>query len=89
VKIDINDILKQGVAFQSFKLKNKLFDSGLKKKNCEICEWCQMSKDGRIPLELDHINGDRLDNRIENLRILCPNCHSLQITHRGKNKRRG
>ena len=43
------------------------------------------SIDGRIPLELDHINGDRHDNRIKNLRILCPNCHSLQPTHRGRN----
>ncbi|MDE1988391.1 MAG: HNH endonuclease, partial [Patescibacteria group bacterium] len=38
-----------------------------------------------LPLELDHINGDRHDNRLENLRILCPNCHSLKPTHRGRN----
>jgi 5-methylcytosine-specific restriction endonuclease McrA len=42
---------------------------------------------GRITVELDHINGDHYDNRIENLRILCPNCHSLQPTHRGRNKK--
>lgn len=45
-----------------------------------------MSEDGRIPLELDHINGDRHDNRLENLRVLCPNCHSLKPTHRGLNR---
>lgn len=57
---------------------------------CELCDWAEMAEDGRIPVELDHINGDRYDNRIKNLRILCPNCHSLQSTHRGKNqKRRG
>ncbi|MGB4076287.1 MAG: HNH endonuclease [Minisyncoccia bacterium] len=39
-----------------------------------------------MPVELDHVNGDRHDNRIENLRILCPNCHSLKPTHRGRNK---
>ena len=50
-----------------------------------MCGWAKISIDGRIPLELDQINGNRHDNRLENLRILCPNCHSLQITHRGMN----
>ena len=40
--------------------------------------------EGYLPLELDHINGDRYDNRLENLRVLCPNCHSLTPTHRGR-----
>ncbi len=38
-----------------------------------------------IPLELDHINGRRDDNRLDNLRILCPNCHAQTETYRGKN----
>ncbi len=86
----LEEILTQGNHFQSFKLKRRLFLAGLKKPQCEICGWARESADGRIPVELDHINGDRHDNRLENLRILCPNCHSLQPTHRGKNqKRRG
>ncbi|QQS22454.1 HNH endonuclease [Candidatus Saccharibacteria bacterium] len=59
-----------------------------KKPKCEICGWEERSIDGRIPVELDHINGIHSDNRLENLRILCPNCHSLQPTHRGRNKKR-
>ena len=83
--IDLKDILVKNSTYQSFKLKKRLFSVRLKEPKCEKCGWAQISVDGRLPLELDHINGDRHDNRIENLRILCPNCHSLQITHRVKN----
>ncbi len=38
-----------------------------------------------MPLELDHVNGDPTDNRLENLRILCPNCHALTDNYRGRN----
>ena len=83
--IDLKDILVKNSSYQSFKLKKRLFSVKLKEPRCEKCSWAKMSVDGRVPLELDHINGDRHDNRLKNLRILCPNCHSLQITHRGKN----
>ncbi|MDD3035391.1 MAG: hypothetical protein PHO93_00545 [Candidatus Saccharimonadaceae bacterium] len=83
----IDDLLVKGSTVQSFKLKQRLYESGLKKQECELCGWAEVSIDGRRPLELDHTNGDHSDNRIENLRILCPNCHSLQPTHRGKNKK--
>ena len=39
-----------------------------------------------IPLELDHINGDAGNNKFENLRLLCPNCHATTPTHKAKNK---
>lgn len=41
---------------------------------------------GVIALELDHIDGDNTNNEINNLRFLCPNCHALTSTYRGKNK---
>lgn len=71
----------------SHELKLRLIRAGLKEARCEICGWAEQAADGRIPVELDHINGDRDDNRLVNLRILCPNCHSLQPTHRGLNRR--
>lgn len=83
----IEELLVNGGTTQSYKLKHRLYESGLRQPKCELCGWAEKSVDGRIPLELDHINGVHTDNRLENLRILCPNCHSLQPTHRGRNKK--
>ena len=69
------------------KLKTRLLLKGLLDRRCYRCgltEW----QGQPIPLELEHTNGNRLDNRIENLSLLCPNCHALTSTYRGRNKRR-
>lgn len=68
-------------------LKKRLFKEGLKTKECEECgidKW----NDKEIVLELEHINGDNTDNRMENLKILCPNCHSQTPTFRNKKRPR-
>lgn len=70
------------------KLKLRLLRTGLFERKCYECnltEW----RSNPIPLELEHKNGDNKDNRIENLTLLCPNCHALTLTYRGKNKRNG
>ncbi len=87
-RFTIDEILVKDRPFQSFKLKRRLFAAGLKKKECEECGWKKMTPEGYLPLELDHINGDHSDNRLENLRVLCPNCHSLKPTHRGRNRKK-
>ncbi|MBU0750512.1 HNH endonuclease, partial [Patescibacteria group bacterium] len=88
----ISEILQLNSFAAPRNLKRRLFKEGLKKQECEECGWAKVSPDGRLPVEMDHINGDPLDTRLENLRILCPNCHSLKPTHRGSNikkRRRG
>jgi HNH endonuclease len=87
-RLTLDEILMSNSYFQSYKLKRRLIKAGLKFENCEQCGWHQQAPEGHIPLELDHINGNRYDNRLENLRILCPNCHSLTPTYRGKAKRK-
>ena len=85
-KRPIEYYLTENSYHQSYKLKNRLIIEGLKQHKCECCgitEWL-----GRpTPIELDHINGNHHDNRLENLRILCPNCHAQTDTYRGKNKK--
>lgn len=87
-QIPLKKILIKNSFFQSHKLKRRLMAEGLMKPKCQECGWSEKSEDGRLPLELDHINGDSHDNRLKNLRILCPNCHSLKPTHRGSNTKR-
>ena len=81
----LNELLTEGSNYKSYRLKNRLIDEGLKSYQCERCnntKWL----DNPIPLELHHINGVNNDNRIENLQLLCPNCHALTDNYRGKNK---
>lgn len=57
---------------------------------CSICGWSEVNKfTGTIPLELEHVDGNYLNNKEDNLTILCPNCHSLTPTYKGANKGNG
>lgn len=63
----------------------------LKKRNGHNCGVCDISNwnSSSIILELDHIDGDHKNNNIENLRLICPNCHSQTMTYKNRNKGNG
>lgn len=79
----LEDILKEGTNYSSDNLKKRLIEAGYKEAKCEnpecgITEW-----NGKpAPLELHHINGNHYDNRLENLQILCCNCHAQTDSYR-------
>jgi hypothetical protein len=83
----IEEILVEGSKVSSSGLRLRLIREGFFEHMCYKClgtEW--MGKP--IPLELEHINGVHRDNRLENLTLLCPNCHAQTDTYRGKNQKR-
>lgn len=73
-----DQIFTIGQRQKSFLLRRALIESGVKYK-CSICD-INSWKGSRLNLEIDHIDGNSLDNRIRNLRFLCPNCHSQTST---------
>jgi len=87
--LPLNLILVENSTYSSSNhLRKRLIKEGIKKHKCEVCNnthWNNFP----IPLELEHCNGINVDNRIENLKLLCPNCHSLTSTYKALNKGNG
>jgi Zn finger protein HypA/HybF involved in hydrogenase expression len=85
-RILLEEILVENSSYSNTSsLRLRLIKEGLKKHKCERClntEWLGQP----IKLELNHMNGVNDDNRIDNLEIICPNCHSITENYRGRNK---
>lgn len=86
-KYTLDEILIENSTYANIsRLKLRLINEGRLEYKCAFCgnkgEWLGQ----KLSLQLDHINGKNNDHRIENLRFLCPNCHSITPTYAGKNK---
>lgn len=86
-KRSLYEILVENSPYKSsYSLKKKLIDEGLLEDKCLHCGILPFYNGKPLSLDLDHINGNHSDNRIENLRVLCPNCHRQTPTFGCKNK---
>jgi len=87
-KYNKEDIFVEDSKVKRDQIKNIIIKENLIEYICSDCGNDGMWNNKVINLQLDHINGVRNDNRLENLRFLCPNCHSQTATYRNKNKKR-
>ncbi len=90
-KVNLTAFLIEGTQMETH-IKKKILKEGLLKDECAWCGisyWSIKEEEKKLSLHIDHINGINTDNRLENLRMLCPNCHSLTDTYAGKNKKVG
>lgn len=81
----VDQYLVRGSTINSHPLKQRLFRDGLKARSCEECG-LSVWRGRPIPLELHHVDGDRRNNTIENLQILCSNCHALTDNNAGRRR---
>jgi hypothetical protein len=87
-RLPLSAILVEGSNYSRQQLKERLYAEGLKARLCELCGQGEEWRGRRMSLILDHINGRATDNRLDNLRIVCPNCNATLETHCGRNKPR-
>ena len=86
-EIPVEKAFVENGTLSSYRLSQKIQKYNLLEYKCESCGIKDRWNGQPISLHLDHVNGINNDNRLDNLRFLCPNCHSQTHTYCGKNKR--
>lgn len=85
--IPLEDVLVENSSYSRGKLKERLYEAGLRQRLCEMCGQGEAWNGRQMSLILDHVNGVATDNRLVNLRIVCPNCAATLDTHCGRKNR--
>ena len=85
--LPLEEVLVENSTYDRGKLKRRLYTEGLKPRICELCGQNEQWRGHAMSLILDHINGVPADNRLQNLRIVCPNCAATLETHCGRKTR--
>jgi hypothetical protein len=85
--IPLCDVLVENSGYSRTNLKERLYAAGLKVRSCELCGQTEEWNGRHMSLILDHVSGVATDNRLENLRIVCPNCAATLDTHCGRKNR--
>ena len=89
VSVPLSEILTGNFPqYQTNKLKKRLISNNILENKCAECHQKDVWNNKLLILELDHIDGNRFNHQLSNLRLLCPNCHSQTTTFRGKNSRK-
>ncbi|MEU9410363.1 HNH endonuclease signature motif containing protein [Streptomyces sp. NPDC048281] len=86
-EIFVKDASPHAPRVPSYRLKRAMREVGVE-ESCALCGIEAVWLGEPLPLEVDHVDGDWRNNRIENLRLLCPNCHSTTDSYRGRGKGR-
>jgi hypothetical protein len=84
-RTSLEEVLVENSSYSRWVLKRRLLEEGLRKPICDMCGQGELWKGKSMSLILDHVNGISNDNRLENLRIVCPNCAATLDTHCGRN----
>jgi hypothetical protein len=83
--LPLEELLVEGIYRGRRNIKERLIREGVKDGACELCglrDWRELP----LSLQLHHVNGDGQDNRIDNLQLLCPNCHSQTANYAGRRR---
>lgn len=83
-KLTLAEYLEQSGDIQTNKIRKKILEEGIKAHKCESCG-LETWLGNPIPLEVHHKDGNRNHNELSNYELLCPNCHALTDSYRGKN----